>query len=146
MKKLVWVAGAVLLVSFVFPNGVAIPVVKPAVDVVEPSAAADAEISKLLRNADAADKGRVRSIYSGLASVLRRDATVKRLRNTEQWAEVHAATLDLAVEQVGKYPGLDVAINDVFLRVVGTDDVMPANDSMRAKLIEACDVIVASAR
>lgn len=146
MKKLVWVAGVILLLSFVFPNGVPLPVVKPAVDVVEPSATADAEIASLLRNADAADKGRVRSIYSGLAAVLRRDATVKRLRNTEQWAEVQAATLDLAVEQVGKYPGLDVAINNVFLRVVGTDDVMPANDVIRGKLIEACDVITASAR
>lgn len=145
MKKLVWVAGIVLLLSFVFPNGVSIPVVKPVVEDTD-VAAPDAEIVKVLRPATAADKARVRSIYSGLATVLRRDATVKRLRTTEQWAEVHAATLELAVEQVGKYPGLDVAINNVFLRVVGTDDVLPANDATRAKLIEACDVIVSSAR
>lgn len=146
MKKLVWVAGVILALSFVFPNGVSLPVSKPDVDVVDSAVTPDAEIVKLLRNATAEDKGRVRSIYSGLAAVLRRDASVKRLRTTEQWAEVHGVTLDLAVEQVGKYPGLDVAINNVFLRVVGTDDVLPANDATRTKLIEACDVITASAR
>lgn len=145
MKKLVLVAGVVLLLSFVFPHGVPVPVVTPVVEDTD-TAAPDAEIVKVLKPATAADKARVRSIYSGLSAVLRRDASVKRLKTTEQWAEVHAATLNLAVEQVGKYPNLDVAINNVFLRAVGTDDVLPANDATRAKLTEACDVIVASAR
>lgn len=149
MKKLVLVAGVVLVLSFVFPNGISLPVVTPPVekpDEVVVTVPADPKIAELLKNATPADKARVRGIYSGLVTVLRRDAVKKRLKTTEQWADLQANTLELAVDQVGKYPGLDVAINDVFLRVMGTDDVLPANDETRGKLIEACEIICASAR
>jgi hypothetical protein len=145
MKKLVWVAGLLLLFAVVYPNGITLPTKQEPVDVVL-VAEKNPKIVELLAKASAADKGRVQSIYSGLATVLRRDATVKRLKTTEQWAELQAATLDLAVEQVGKYPGLDVAINDVFLATVGTDDVLPANDETRGKLIKACEIVEASAQ
>lgn len=147
MKKLVWVAGAVLLFALVYPNGITLPTKPEPTDVVVvPAAPKDAKIVELLKAATPTDKARVQSIYSGLAAVLRRDAVKKRLKTTEQWAELQAATLDLAVDQVGKYPGLDVAINDVFLATVGTDDVLPNNDETRGKLIKACEIIEASAQ
>jgi len=147
MKKLVWVAGLVLLFAFVYPNGVTLPKAKPKpVDGGQTNVETDPTIVKLLTKADAADKARVRSIYSGLVRVLSRDLVLKRLKTTEQWAEVQGDTLDLAVDQVGKYVGLDVAINEVFLRVLGTDDVLPGTDDTRNKLIKACEIIVASAR
>lgn len=143
MKKLVWVAGVLLLLSVVFPNGIKLPVPTPVV--VEPVGETDAQIVALLKTASTDDKNRVVSIYSGLKFVLQRDKG-QRVNTTEKWAELQANTLQLAVEQVGKYPGLDVAINDVFKRVVGTDDVLPANADTQTKLIKACDIIADSAR
>ena len=146
MKKLVLVAGILLLLSFVFPNGVKLPSPPtPVVVPVSPDVEADATIAKLLSNATAEDKARVASIYDGVAYVLTRDAG-KRLNTTEKWAEFQANTLQLAVEQVGKYPGLDVAIEAVFARSVGTDDVVPATPETQQKLLKACEIIAASAR
>ena len=146
MKKLVWVAGAVLLFSLVFPDGVSVPVVTPVTDPVS-SATPDEKIVAILRNASAADRERVNGIYTGLVHVLKKDEKIGRLRTTEQWAETQAATLDLAVDWVsGAYPGLDVAINNVFKRVVGTDDVLPMNADTHAKLIEAAEIVAASAK
>lgn len=146
MKKLVLVAGAVLLLSLLFPNGVKLPPLKPAVVVpVAPSVQPDALIVSLLKNATPEDKARVVSIYEGMAHVLLRDAG-KRLNTTEKWAEFQANTLQLAVEQVGKYPELDAAIEAVFARFVGTDDVVPATPDTRQKLIASCETIIASAQ
>lgn len=146
MKKLVLVAGILLLLSLVFPNGVKLPSLPaPVVVPVAPDVEVDATIAKLLSTATAEDKSRVASIYDGMAYVLRRDAG-KRLNTTEKWAEFQANTLQLAVEQVGKYPRLDVAIEAVFARSVGTDDVVPATPETQQKLLKACEIIAASAR
>jgi hypothetical protein len=146
MKKLVLVAGILLLLSLVFPNGVKLPSLPaPVVVPVAPDGAVDATIAKLLSTATAEDKARVASIYDGMAYVLRRDAG-KRLNTTEKWVEFQANTLQLAVEQVGKYPGLDKAIEDVFLAKLGTDDVLPGTPETQAKLLDACETIANSAR
>lgn len=145
MKKLVWVAGLLLLLSVVFPNGVKLPVPVNIPDAVVPAGETDSAIVALLKDATVADKGRVVSIYDGLQFVLTRDKG-QRINTTEKWAELQANTLQLAVEQVGKYPGLDVAINDVFKRVLGTDDVLPGNEDTQLKLIKACEIIANSAR
>ena len=90
------------------------------------------------------DKARVNSVYEGMAFVLTRDGG-KRISTTEQWADLQANTLQLAIEQPGKYPGLDVAIENVFVAKVGTKDVLPSNADTRAKLIDACKTIASSA-
>ncbi len=145
MKKLVWLSGLILLASFVVPYIPAVPSV-PA-PVTDPAAAvpADATIVKILQPATAADRSRVRGVYTALATILKRD-NGKRITTTAQWEEWAANTLQLAIETPGKYAGLDVAIENVFKRVVGTDDVLPNNADTRAKLIEACDIIVSSAK
>ena len=145
MKKLVWVAGLLLLLWVVFPNGIKLPVPVNTPDAVVPAGETDPAIVALLKDAAVADRGRVVSIYEGLQFVLTRDKG-QRINTTEKWAELQANTLQLAVEQVGKYPGLDAAINDVFLRVLGTDDVLSANADVQLKLIKACEIIANSAR
>jgi hypothetical protein len=146
-KALVWLAGALLAVSLLFPNGFP-PVKKPAAPVapVAPHAT-DAEIVKLLATADGADKQRVFDVYTALSKVLARDLAKPpaRITTTEQWAEVQANTLQLAIDQPGKYPGLDKAIESVFLAKLGTDDVLPGTPDTQAKLIDACDTIASSA-
>jgi hypothetical protein len=142
---LVVLAGILLAVSLLFPNGPTVvrPTVSPSAPVTPQ--ATDSEIVKLLAEADAADKLRIRDVYSALSVILKRDAGT-RVTTTEQWADLQANTLRLAIDQPGKYPGLDRAIEAVFLAKVGTDDVVPGTPETQAKLIDACDTIAASAR
>jgi hypothetical protein len=145
MKYLVWVFGALLLLSFVFPNGLPMPV-KPNPPAVTPAGpvTTDPVIVKLLANATPADLANVNGIYSGLKTVIERDNGAL-VTTTEKWALLQANTLKLAVEQVNKYPGLDVAIDNVFKEQVGTMDVAAVNADMVKKLATACEIIANSA-
>ena len=144
---MVWLAGALLAVALLFPDG--FPLVKKPVAPSAPAAphATDAEIVKLLASADAADKQRIFDVYTALSKVLARDIakTPARIITTAQWADLHANTLQLAIDQAGKYTGLDKAIEAVFLAKLGTDDVLPGTPDTQAKLIDACSTIASSA-
>jgi hypothetical protein len=143
-KVVLWLAAALLVVSVVFPNGPKLgKPVAPVAPVAEHDT--DATIVKLLATADSADKARVNGIYTALAAVLKKDAG-KRITTTEQWADLQANTLQLAIDTPGKYPGLDTAIEAVFLAKLGTDDVLPGTPDTQAKLIDACETIASSAR
>ena len=143
-KAVLWLAAALLVVSIVFPNG---PKLGKPVAPVTPAVehATDATIVKLLATADSADKARINGIYTALAAVLKKDAG-KRITTTEQWADLQANTLQLAIDTPGKYSGLDTAIEAVFLAKLGTDDVLPGTPDTQAKLIDACETIASSAR
>ena len=146
-KAVLWLAVALLAVSIVFPNGPKFgKPAAPVTPVVEH--AKDAEIVRVLATATAADKANVNGIYTALATILRRDIAKPpmRITTTEKWADLQANTLQLAIEQVGKYPGLDVAIEAVFLAKLGTDDVLPGTAETKTKLIDACETIASSAR
>jgi hypothetical protein len=152
MKKIVvWIAGLVLVLSFVFPNGLSFPTPAPVppapvpVPEPEPTPTVDTTIAGLLANADTEDKQRIVDVYTALKVILQRD-NGKRINTSEKWADWHANTLQLAIESPGKYPGLDVAIEAVFLNTLGTDDVLPTNPDTQAKLVEACDIVIASAQ
>lgn len=147
MKNLVWAAAALVVLSLVFPQGVPVQFAgsKPAASYQVPEADPDAKVKSLLSNATAADKADVVGIYTALHRVLSRDGG-QRVSNTEKWASLQENTLQLVIEQVNKYPGLDVAIEDVFKRSVGTDDVTPVRGETLPKLLKACETIVASAR
>jgi hypothetical protein len=135
-------AGVLLAVSVVYPNGPSFtPVEKPPV-VAGP---VDDTIVSLLAKADADDKRRIDGVYSALAVIVGRDKG-ERVTTTEQWASLQARTLQLAVDQPGKYPGLDTAIESVFLTTFGTDDVLPDSPEVQQKLIAACEKIANSAR
>jgi hypothetical protein len=150
MKKedlLVLVAGLILVATFVLPapnwDAGKKPAPEPAVPVVT-----DPVIVQLLAAADDGDRARIEGIYNGLSFVLKREPSMgdHRLATTEQWADLHTHTLDRAVEQKDKYPGLNKAINDVFLAKTGTDDVLPTTPEVLTKLIEAADIVANSAR
>lgn len=150
MKKLVWVAGFVLALSFLFPNGVSDFVAQPTPIYVVPDAEPDAKIVELLAPATAEEKARVISVYSGLHRVLSRDGGV-RINNTEKWETLQANTLQLAIDQQGKYPGLDAAIEAVFHAAVQSDTidstvVNPVRGEVLPRLLKACAIIVASAK
>jgi hypothetical protein len=150
-NKLLWFAGAILAAAFLFPNGIDLarpvdPVPAPApAPVPAPTVETDAKIVELLAAAAPEDKSRIVDVYTAMAVILKRDDG-KLVNTTEKWATFQTNTLTLAIDQPGKYPGLDVAIEAVFLRVVGTDDVLPNNGETQMKLIKACDIIVASAK
>jgi hypothetical protein len=84
--------------------------------------------------------------------VLRRD-NGRLIKTTEQWATYQARMLNLSVDGTsikGKYPGLDVAIDNVFVRVLGTtpgaNDVLAVNADVLAKLVKACEIVANSAQ
>lgn len=146
MNKLVWLAGALLLASFIFPNG--FESFKPQPVDVAPvvTGPTDAGIVTALATATPEDRVHIAGIYTGLITVLKRDAAKlpARLTTTEQWAEVQANTLQLAIETPNMYPGLDTAIEAVFAQAIGTTDVVAVNDAVRQKLLTACETIVNS--
>jgi hypothetical protein len=152
MKKFVWLAGALLVFSLLFPNGISLPTrpdpSPPAptpVNPAPPEAEKDAKISEILANAARVDRARIYDVYTALATITRRD-NGKRVNTTEKWAELQANTLQLAIDTPGKYPGLDVAIEAVFARVLGTDDVLAITPEISARLVTAAEVIAASAK
>lgn len=150
MKKLVALAAVgLVLFSVAFPNGVSVPFLSVRPPVVVPddviSAEPDAAIVSALSGASSADRGRIVGVYTGLRTVLQRDKG-ERVSNTEKLAELHANTLQLAIDSVGKYPGLDVAIDNVFKTIVGTDDVVAASPDILNKLVRACETVIVSAQ
>ena len=141
---MLWLAGGLLAISLAFPNG-PMAVKKPAAPVVPVTPhATDAGIVQLLVAAAPEDKARINGIYTSLAAVVTRDAG-KRITTTEQWADLQANTLQLAIDKAGKYPGLDKAIEAVFLAKLGTDDVLPSTPDTQAKLVDACETVASSA-
>jgi hypothetical protein len=151
MKPLVWVAAVILGFSLVFPNGIDVTKFVPSAPTVpDTDAASDPRVVKALTGADGADKLRIVSVYRGLRNVMTRD-NATRVNNTEKWAELQARTLQMAIDKPGKYPGLDVAIEAVFFDAVqdkNTDAgvVNAITPEVQAKLVKACDTVIASAK
>lgn len=151
MKKLVWLAGAVLAVSILFPNGFDVAgFFTP--QAVEPEIVAkpDAKIVELLSGASSAEKARTVSVYRGLRTVLTRDAGT-RINTTEKLEELQANTLQMAVDNPGKYPGLDIAIEAVFQKAVKSANVDPSvvnpmTPEIQAAVIKACETVMVSAQ
>jgi hypothetical protein len=158
MKPAVWLAGLILLAAFVFPNGVALPrppqpVPAPVIpEPVKPTVPPDADIVRILATAAPAEKARIAGVYTGLKRVVQND-TEKLLTTTEQTALAQARTLQLATGDMpikGKYVDLDKAIEAVFARKLGKEldrddkEVAAVDDKIRAKIVEACDVVIAS--
>jgi hypothetical protein len=147
LNKLVWLAGALLVLSLVFPNGFDLPGTAPRVIdpvVIGPT---DAAVVSALADATPEDRAHIAGIYTGLVTVLKRDSAKPPLRiaTTEQWADLQANTLQLAIETPGVYLGLDTAIEAVFAQAIGTDDVMSVTLDVQQKLITACETITNSA-
>jgi len=148
MARLTLLAGALLVLSLVFPDGFTSPRPQPAP--VAPNApvgpvVTDPTIVKSLTNATPEDRSRIVGIYDALAFILKRN-DAKLITTTEQWALLQANTLQQAIETPGKYEGLDVAIEAVFASAIGTDDVVAVTPEIEQKLVTACETIANSAR
>lgn len=110
--------------------------------VVSPKSPVTAALSPATRQ----DKARVAAFYSSMADVVERDATLAK--TVGGFTELHARSLDKAFKGTdlpGKYPGLDVAINDKLVAAVGTDDV-PLPPAKRQSLIQALKDVATDAR
>jgi hypothetical protein len=133
MKHLLLVA-AIIYAVYTFAPSTPAPVVKTG------------PVADALRSATPQDKQTVASIYESLADITRRDGG-KRISTTAEWRAVHQNTLGLAVggtDLVGKYPGLDVAVEEVIGKHISLDNV--ALSSVVDDLVAACEEVAASAR
>jgi hypothetical protein len=90
------------------------------------------------------DREYLASFYAALGFVVDRDAarTTPIITTTEAFAQFHGGSLQLAVDHknVGKYPGLAEAIDEVFVSALGAE-ARPLDDASRRKLTAACSVL-----
>ena len=147
MKKLVWLFGVLLALSFVLPDPLALlNNTNPVTPEVNPAAGVDSKIASILANAAVADKTRIFDVYNSFASIIKRDKKTEFISTSEQFAKLQERALKLAIDNPGKYPGLDKAIEAVYFAVFGTDDVVAITDELNEKLITASQVIANSAQ
>lgn len=91
-----------------------------------------------------ADRQYLASFYDATAFIVTQDGgrSTPIIGDTDKFTVFHSGSLQLAIEKknVGKYPGLDKAIDSVFLNALGAD-VAAIDADKRAKLIAACNVL-----
>ena len=91
------------------------------------------------------DRVYLSNLYDAMSFVLLRDKDRDDpiISTTEDFAAFHAGTLTLAIEKskIGKYPGLDKAIDKAFLTAIGTDEPRKMTDEEKARLAVACGVL-----
>jgi hypothetical protein len=133
MKHIILVA-AVLYAAYTFLPSSPAPVAKTG------------PVADALRDATPKDKQTVASIYDSLADITKRDGG-KRIPTTAAWREMHQTALGLSVggtDLVGKYDGLDDAVEEVLQKHVSLDNV--ALSGVADDLVKACKEIADSAR
>jgi hypothetical protein len=90
------------------------------------------------------DRQYLAAFYDATAFVLTQDGerSTPIIGDTDKFTVFHAGSLQLAIQKknVGKYPGLDKAIDAVFLNAAGAD-VKAIDRATGEKLIAACNVL-----
>lgn len=103
-----------------------------------------ADLKAILPKMLPADRQYLASFYDATSFILTQDGarSTPIIGDTDKFTVFHAGSLQLAIEKknVGKYPGLDKAIDSVFLNASGAD-VAAIDADKRAKLIAACTVL-----
>lgn len=102
-----------------------------------PRPAATGPVAEALKSASSSDRAKVRGIYAALADLIARDQG-RLIPTTAVWRAVYSDALRLAAggtDLVGKYPGLDEAIEKVLSQHYSLDN-LPI-DAELAKKIEA---------
>lgn len=108
-----------------------------------PRPAASGPVAAALSSASSTDRERVRAIYQALADITQRDAG-SRIATVSAWRAVHSDALRLAVggtDLVGKYPGLDTAVESVLAANVSLDNTA-ITPEVAGKLIAGCKEVV----
>jgi hypothetical protein len=123
------------------------PAAAVAVAAVKPSAeqlAWASELKAILPKMLPADRQYLAAFYDATAFVLTQDGerSTPIIGDTDKFTVFHSGSLQLAIQKknVGKYPGLDKAIDAVFLNAAGAD-VKAIDKATGEKLIAACNVL-----
>lgn len=91
-----------------------------------------------------ADREYLSSFYDGLGFVVYQDGerSSPAITTSDQFVQLHAGSLKLAIEKgkVGKYPGLDKAIDQVFLTACGPE-VVAIGKKERLAHVAACNTL-----
>jgi hypothetical protein len=103
-----------------------------------------ADLKPLLPKMLPADREYLSAFYDATKFVLTQDGdrSTPIIGDTDKFTVFHAGSLQLAIQRknVGKYPGLDKAIDAVFFNAAGAD-VKAIDKDTREKLISACNVL-----
>jgi len=103
-----------------------------------------ADLKTILPKMLPADREYLSAFYDATKFVLTQDGerSTPIIGDTDKFTVFHAGSLQLAIQKknVGKYPGLDKAIDAVFLNAAGAD-VKSLDKDTREKLIAACNVL-----
>jgi len=104
-------------------------------------------VSKALSSASSADRATVAAIYRALGAVTKRDQG-SQIGTTAVWRSVHSAALRLSVGStplVGKYPGLDKAVEEVLQTYVTLENVPLASEVDKKivwkSIVEGCSEV-----
>jgi hypothetical protein len=118
----------------------AVVAAKPSDDQIKWSADLKAIVPKMLPQ----DREYLASFYDAMQFVLKQDGerSTPIIGDTDKFTVFHAGSLQLAIEKknVGKYPGLDKAIDAVFFSAAGADTVA-VDAAKRQQLMDACGVL-----
>ena len=102
------------------------------------------ELKAILPKMLPSDRQYLAAFYDATKFVLTQDGerSTPIIGDTDKFTVFHAGSLQLAIQKknVGKYPGLDKAIDSVFLAAAGAD-VKALDKDTREKLIAACNVL-----
>jgi len=109
-------------------------------------------VRKALASASSSDRAAVAGVYRALADVTKRDQG-QQMGTTAIWRSVHSSALRLAVggtPLVGKYKGLDTAVESVLGERVGLENVSltsPGSDGkpVYEALAGACEEVARQA-
>ena len=118
----------------------AVVAAKPSDDQIKWSADLKAIVPKMLPQ----DREYLANFYDAVQFVLKQDGerSTPIIGDTDKFTVFHAGSLQLAIEKknVGKYPGLDKAIDAVFFSAAGADTVA-VDAAKRQQLMNACGVL-----
>lgn len=92
------------------------------------------------------DREYLANLYDAMRQIMANDTKREApiVASTEAFSLYHSGTLDAAIdlEKVGKYPGLDVAIDKVFFTALKTDDPRALTAADRQTIDDALSVLV----
>jgi|TARA_B100000085_G_scaffold273531_1_gene289111 hypothetical protein len=106
----------------------------------------DGPVADALVNATEKDKQIISNLYAAIADVTKRD-NGELIPTMSEWRRFHEDSLELSVGKtnlVGKYPGLDIAIEEVFSKHLTLDNVATA--TVIDDIVAACMEVSNSAR
>jgi hypothetical protein len=142
---------AAVLVFFCW-NGVKFDMAWPPESTSEPTIAVPSEaqlawaepLKAVLPKMLPSDREYLSAFYDALGFVIYQDGSRSSpaVTSSDQFVQLHAGSLNLAIEKknVGKYPGLDRAIDQVFLAACGAESVSLTKES-RMTLVSACNTL-----